>query len=220
MKILYFNNLGVRITAVIFILIFGCISATFLTASFPYKGVNTQINLISDYPISFNTPNNFKFTLQKDIPAINLLNTKKYNSKSGEFSFEYPSCFQLYDNSFEGGEILYHIDMNCIQENIRGFFEVWSLSSSLLDFLNKAEATASKSINNFSRQPITVNGLSGYEWKYEITNDEGRKYYAMEGFLEKDSKMYRISLFVPLEKLSDNSKKIFDTILKSINVNI
>lgn len=217
-KILYLNNINVRILAVFIILIFSFGCTTVFSILNPNENSKQKVNLISQYPVSFNTPDDFIISFIETIETINNLNSKKYISETGHFSFLYPTCFQLNENSFEGGEILYHIDMNCKNNNMRGFFQVWSLTESLEKFLNKAEAASSKSISNFSRQPINVNGVSGYEWNYQTTNDLGEKFVAMEGFLEKDKKMYRLSLFVPYDEWTKGKYTIYKCILNSIKI--
>lgn len=129
-----------------------------------------------------------------------------YKSINGKFSFQYPSAFSLNEQDFTGSEILYHIDFaNKPQNNTHGFVQVWNLPYNLQDFLGRSKSTSTNNYSRFESKPITVNSTSGYLWDYSVLGKDGGNTKAMEVFLKKDSRMYRISYFVP-EHLWDKTQ--------------
>ncbi len=145
-------------------------------------------------------------------------NFSTYSSPDGQFSFMYPSIFDINTKSFPGGEILYHIDLTGKNLLVHGLVQVWMLNESLESFLEKSKAALSQDVTDLNSEKTIINGMPGYIWSYNVKSKDGRGYKAVEAFLEKAGKMYRISYFVPITQWSNNQYDIFITMVKSLKV--
>ena len=135
------------------------------------------------------------------------------------FEFSYPSIFKADKQNFPGSEILYHIDLQNKQDKSKsGFVQIWNLPYSLEKFLEESKQSSTMDFLNFSSSKIKVNNLNGYFWEYTIRKAP-ENYKALEVFLSKDSKLYRISYFLPQSKFNDEEYKMFWDIAKSLKVN-
>lgn len=142
---------------------------------------------------------------------------KKIEPKGLGFSFTFPSAFQVTEQSFVGNEILYHIDFSDKSKEAYGFVQVWNLKSPLKDFLIASKNTALSNFKDFKMSELKVNNLDGYLWDYTSVNDS-RAIKALEAFLQKDGKMYRISYFIPEKFYNKYHEKTFMNIVNSIKV--
>ncbi len=134
------------------------------------------------------------------------------------FQFSYPSIFEISPSSFPGSEILYHIDFkNRTDTSKYGFVQVWKLPHSIEQFLENSKQNAMVDFIDFNSKKISLNGLDGYLWDYSFNSTSG-KYKALEAFLCKNSKLYRISYFLPLSQYNPNEFDIFWNIVKSIKI--
>lgn len=134
------------------------------------------------------------------------------------FEFSYPSIFKADKQNFPGSEILYHIALQNKQDKSKsGFVQVWNLPYSLEKFLEESKQSAMMDITNFSSSKINVNNLNGYFWKYTIKKAP-ENYEALEVFLMKNSKLYRISYFLPQSKFNDKEYNLYWGIVKSLKV--
>lgn len=135
------------------------------------------------------------------------------------FEFSYPSIFEINSSSFPGSEILYHIDFknrNDISKN--GFVQVWKLPYSIEEFLENSKHNAMVDFIDFNSKKISINSFDVYLWEYTFNSTSG-KYKALEAFLFKNSKLYRVSYFLPLSQYNPNEFDIFWNIVKSIKLN-
>jgi hypothetical protein len=148
-------------------------------------------------------------------PQIETL--KKIEPKGLGFSFSFPSAFQVTEQSFVGNEILYHIDFSDKSKEAYGFVQVWNLKTPLKDFLISSKNTSLSNFKDFKMNELKVNNLDGYLWDYNAINDS-RAVKALEAFLQKDGKMYRISYFVPEKFYNKYHEKTFMNIVNSIKV--
>lgn len=142
-----------------------------------------------------------------------------FNSINGKFSFEYPSIFTINQQELSGSDILYHIDFYNSLIKSHGFVQVWSISTKVKEFLDKSRSTSQVNFTQFESKPITVNKLNGYYWSYTSLNKDNKKFKGNEIFLENDSKMYRISYFVPEEAWDKNESNVFWGIVNSFKIN-
>lgn len=141
-----------------------------------------------------------------------------FKSSEEGFEFSYPSIFEINKQNFPGSEILYHIDFQNKQEKTkRGFVQVWSLPYSLEKFLEDSKQNAMVNFINFSSRTIKVNNLEGYFWEYTFKGDSGY-YRALEVFLLKNSKLYRISYFIPEKKYNSVEYQLYWKIVESLKV--
>jgi hypothetical protein len=142
----------------------------------------------------------------------------EFKSPEEGFEFNYPSVFEINKQNFPGSEILYHIDFRNKQDKTKyGFVQVWSLPYSLDKFLEDSKKSAMVDFINFSSEKIKVNNLDGYFWEYSIKGPSGN-HKALEVFLAKNSKLYRISYFMPENKYDKDEYDMFWKIVKSLKV--
>ncbi len=134
------------------------------------------------------------------------------------FEFSYPSTFEISPSSFPGSEIVCHIDFKNISDmSKKGFVQVWKLPYSIEEFLESSKENAMVDFIDFNSNKISVNSLDGYLWDYTFYGASG-KYKALEAFLFKNSKLYRISYFVPLSQYNTNEFNTFWDIVKSLKI--
>lgn len=141
----------------------------------------------------------------------------KYKSIDGNISFDYPSAFVIDEKTFEGGEILYHIDFHDNQNIVHGFVQVWTLSEDLGTFLKKSKDSSQNEYKYFISELIEINDLKGYSWDYSVA--VGDIYYkGMEVFLTKEGRMYRMGYYLPENKWDDKQSRQFWKMAKSLKV--
>ncbi|WP_010247463.1 PsbP-related protein [Acetivibrio cellulolyticus] len=138
-----------------------------------------------------------------------------YKSMEGQFSFDYPTAFELKEQDFNSAEILYHIGFRDKNRPIHGFVQVWNMPYSLDEFLAKSKSTSTQNYLNFNSQSVTVDNSPAIFWNYSILTNDNINYRGLEVFWKKDNKMYRISYFVPGNLWSDKEYETFWSIVKS-----
>lgn len=210
------------------------ISSTFLFLIFCIIGLiiwldkPAKYNVILDENLSVSFP--FTFIIY-DIYSINFetvpyIQTSTSSNKNfidfkcpeEGFEFSYPSIFEISPSSFPGSEILYHIDFKNRDDISKyGFVQVWKLPYSIEEFLTNSKQNAMVDFIAFNSSKISINGLDGYLWDYSFNSTSG-KHKALEAFLFKNSKLYRISYFLPLSQYNPNEYDIFWNIVKSIKI--
>jgi len=198
----------------------------YLSGSFFSKSLimNLTINnyLSFSYPLKYTVENIYVSSALDDNSIQTSLSFKKpatqkfsdYKSIKGNFSFSYPSLFELSEKEFEGAEILYHIDFADKAKSVHGLVQVWSLQDSLGDFLNNSKSLSEQNFKYFNSSALSLNGNKGYYWDYIIATNKDN-YKASEVFLEKNNRVYRISYFVPRKKWDKYHEDIFWGIVKS-----
>ena len=142
-----------------------------------------------------------------------------FNSISGKFSFNYPSILTIEQKEFSGSDILYHIYYYNSLIKSHGFVQVWSLSTTVKEFLDKSLSTSQVTFTHFESKPIIINNIKGFYWSYSSLGKDGKTYKSNEVFLDKDGKMYRISYFVPEEAWDKNESSVFWGIVNSFKTN-
>lgn len=157
-------------------------------------------------------------------PYIEASNSKyksfvDFKTAEDGFEFSYPAGFEIDEKSFPGSEILYHVDFVNRKNRFQGgFVQVWNIPYSLDKFLNESMKAATIDFINFSSQKIEVNNLKGYLWEYTFKGPS-ENYKALEAFLSKDSKVYRISYHTPEKAFNEEDVKLFWNIVQSLKVN-
>jgi hypothetical protein len=187
--------------------------------------MNVTINdcLSFSYPLKYNVEDIYINELIEKNSVQTSFNLKKpithrfsnYKSVKGNFSFEYPSAFELNEEEFDGAEILYHIGFKDKSNPVQGFVQVWNLPHSLKEFLENSKAQASQNFNSFESKPVTVNNIPGFYWNYTVLTRNGELYKCSEVFLQKEERMYRISYFVPYKMWDKNQSDIYWSIVSS-----
>jgi len=185
--------------------------------------VNVNSHLSFSYPATFNLSNIYSKN-DNSAPYLQASNSNyknfiNFKSMDEVFEFSYPSIFEINKQNFPGSEILYHIDFHNKQEKMKsGFVQEWSLPYSLEKFLEDSKKSAMVDFINFSSKKIKVNNLEGYFWEYVIKSASGN-YKGLEVFLSKNSKLYRISYFMPEKDYNNSEYEMFWKIVKSLKVN-
>jgi len=228
MHVVIIKNIKQKAVSVILLL---CLWATMITITDFMSSNPTLLNVSLNDNINFSYPMNMIieniFVNEKignsGVKTVSLFSTppvemlKSFDAKGLGLSFSFPSAFQMTEQSFLGNEILYHVDFNNKSKEVYGFIQVWNLETPLKDFLINSKKTALSTFLNFKMSEIKVNNLDGYLWDYIAVND-GKSIKALEAFLQKDGKMYRVSYFVPEKFFNKEQEKTFMNILNSIKV--
>lgn len=185
--------------------------------------VTINSNLSFSYPATYTIANIYSKNDNSApyLQASNSIYKSFIDFKSPEegFEFSYPSIFEINKQNFPGSEILYHIDFRNKQDKTKGgFVQVWSLPYSLEKFLENSKQSAMVDFINFNSKKIKVNNLDGYFWEYTVKN-ASENYKALEVFLSKNSRLYRISYFMPEKKYNNDEYEMFWKIVKSLKIN-
>lgn len=179
-------------------------------------------NISISFPISFSISDIF-LKNNYSVPYIQTINSSyknfiNFKSPKEGFEFSYPSIFEITQLNFPGSEILSHIDFKNRDNKLKnGFVQVWNLPYSLEEFLDNSKKNAMVDFTDFSSKKIKMNNLNGYLWEYSFNGALG-KYKALEAFFYKNSKLYRISYFMPLNEYNNDEYDMFWEIVKSFKV--
>jgi len=150
------------------------------------------------------------------IPVMN--NMSDFKESSLSIKFKYPPTFILDEHDISGSEILYHIDFRDSQGDARGFVQVWQLSVSLQEFLEQSKQTSQVNYIEFDEKTYNDGKRTWILWDYSIVGGNGIEYRGMEGFLDENKKMFRISYFVPEKDWGTDHLEIFQNMLKSFKI--
>lgn len=184
--------------------------------------VSVNSNISFSYPPALSIKNIYAKN-SDSAPYIQASNSSYKNFidfKSPEegFEFSYPSIFKIDRQIFPGSEILYHIDLQNKQDKTyTGFVQVWHMPYSLEQFLESSKEAAMNEYINFSSKNIKVNNMNGYFWEYSMESAT-EKYKALEVFLTKGSKFYRISYYMPEKKYTRADYDMFWKMVNSFKV--
>lgn len=226
MYIIYIRNYKKKLVYLLFITLLWV--AMFVTASL-FIGKTFAYNLTINGHLTFSYP--LKYTIE-DIFINEIIQGKTieanynishhilqkfstYQSIERQFSFDYPTAFELKEQTFSGAEILYHIGFKDKNKPIHGFVQVWNLPYSLEEFLEKSKATSMQNFINFTSQPITVDNNKGILWNYSILTNDNMNFKGLEAFWKKGDRMYRISYFIPGNLWNEKEYETFQKIVKS-----
>jgi hypothetical protein len=144
-----------------------------------------------------------------------------YNVMDNTFHFELPDSWYTHEESFAGGEILYHLNFISQDKRVYGFVQVWKLSKPLKQFIEESKESAVGVVDfkYFDIKEIMVDSKKGYLIDYSRANSQGEYNRAYEAFIEGYSnKVYRISFFVPEKEWRSYYKVLFDRIIHTMNI--
>lgn len=184
--------------------------------------ITVNSHLSFSCPITINV-SNFYSKYESSTPYLEASNSNYKNfidfkSDIEGLEFSYPSVFEINKQSFPGSEILYHIDFQNRQEKLKGgFVQVWSLPYSIEKFLENSKKSAMVDFINFSSKKFKSNNLEGYAWEYNIKGS-AENYKALEVFISKNSKLYRISYFIPEKSYNNDEYELYWNIVKSLKI--
>ncbi len=182
--------------------------------------VNSQISF--SYPMDFSIKNVYASD-PASAPYVQASNSKyksfiDYKSPEDKFHFSYPSNFKLYQQAFPGSEILYHVDFQNKNDNaFTGFVQVWNLPYELNKFLEESKANSLTDFINFKSKEIQINKMKGYFWEYTVKSSK-ENYKTLEVFLSKDSRLYRISFYIPETEYTNEDLDMFWKMVNSMKV--
>jgi len=185
--------------------------------------ITINSNISFSCPATFSISNvyskNDNSTLYIQASNSNYKNFINFKSSGEGFEFSYPSIFEINKQSFPGSEIMYHVDFQNRQDKTKhGFVQVWDVPYSLEKFLENSKQTAMVNFIDFSSKKIKVNTLDGFFWEYTIKDTSGN-YKALEVFLSKDSKLYRLSYFIPQKEYDNDEYDMFWKVVESLKIN-
>lgn len=182
--------------------------------------INSNVSL--SYPSTISIKNVYS-KYSDSAPYIQASNTNyknfiEFKSQEEGFEFSYPSIFKLNQQSFPGSEILYHIDFqNKEDRKFYGFVQVWNMPQTLEQFLEASKEAATTEFINFTSKKVKVKGLNGYFWEYTVDSAD-EKYKALEVFLAKGSRFYRISYYMPEKDYGKNDYDMFWRMVESFKI--
>jgi len=201
-----------KMKRILFLVISSFVSWLIITAVSVYLTTASQTLFLIDNSISITMP--VSFQTEMTLEAINYIE-KDVPDKG--IIFKYPSGFKFIEETFEGGEIIYHLNFVGKSDDVNGYIQIWNLKATLDEFIKHARSTSSTNIYDFKQDKITVRDLSGYIWNYKIKSTQGN-IVARQAFLEKDFKMYVVSLFVPQGANNGEYDDIFKEMVNSLQI--
>ncbi|PYG86840.1 hypothetical protein LY28_02660 [Ruminiclostridium sufflavum DSM 19573] len=217
----YKKNIYIMALAFILLVTAVIISKIVLTKTADYVVMVNEYLSVS-YPMSL-TISDIYSKNDETVPYIQASNDSyksflNYKCPEQGIEFSYPGIFEINESNFPGSEILCHINFKSKENTLKnGFIQVWNLPFSLEDFLKKSKETAMVNFTDFKSEKIVVNNIEGYLWDYSFNSDSG-KYKALEAFLSKNSKLYRISYFIPQNEYGTDDYNIFMGIVNSLKI--
>ncbi len=161
------------------------------------------------------------FKANIEIEKVERQGYKNYDVLEGNFKFSLPSTWNAWEQSFAGGEIIYHLNFMSPNKKIHGFIQAWKLNKPLAQFLKESEKAAVGPVDFkfYNKKEIMVNRNKGFLIQYERPNDKGNLYRAYEGFLEDDKgNIYRASFYTEAKDWRKYYTIIFNRIIQSFKI--
>ncbi len=146
---------------------------------------------------------------------------KNYSVLGGRLKFLLPSSWETWEQSFSGGEILYHLNFLAPNKRIHGFIQIWKTEKSLEQFLEESEESPADTTDYkfYSRKEIMVNDNKGYLVQYEKPNNQGKTYRAYDSFLQDESgHIYRASFYMQGKQWRNFYTITFNKVIQSFKI--
>jgi hypothetical protein len=143
----------------------------------------------------------------------------KYKGLDGKFTYKLPEAWKTKTSSFKGNDISYHNDFKAEDLSISGFVQVWNKKIDLKKFLDNSKIISEKQnvIKDYKLEEIEVNNMKGFLVRYLIYSPKEKKnYLAYEYFIDYEDVYIRFSFFVRSDKYKDNTMRIFQSIVKTL----
>ncbi len=115
-----------------------------------------------------------------------------------------PEGFSATPESFEGGEILYHLNITGIDDKVRGYFEILTMGTDLESYLENAEKYKSADIDRF--QILRGDRLGSVVWEYTTPKSNVRTF-----FIKKEQRLYVLTLSADKDKVDMNKLREYFT---------
>ncbi len=148
---------------------------------------------------------------------------KEYKVLDDKFSFKLPRDWTTWNESFEGGEIVYSLFFKSPDAKLHGFIQVWNIKKPLEQFVNESKMAAVGAVDYkyYDVSQIMVDRKIGYLMDYSRQNAEGNYYKGYEALIEGDNnKIYRASFFVEEKDWKSFYKMVFNTIIQSFKIRL
>lgn len=153
--------------------------------------------------------------------SVNKQLFKTYTAMNGAFKYELPEAWNTTEESFAGGEIVYHMYFTSKDKKINGFVQVWKLDKPLKQFIDESKNVAVGAVDFkfFNTKEIMSDNKPGYLIEYSRPNAKGDYYRGYEAFIEGSGKtIYRVSFFVLEKEWRSYYPILFDRIINSMDI--
>ena len=107
----------------------------------------------------------------------------------------FPEGFSATPESFEGSEILYHLNIENKDKNLRGYFEILYVGTDLESYLDNAEKFKAGDIDRF--QILRGDRPDSVIWEYTTPKSNARSF-----FIKKEQRLYVLTLSADKDKVS------------------
>ncbi len=161
------------------------------------------------------------FTTNYEVEKIERQGYKSYSVLNGNFQFSLPSSWKTWEQSFTGGEIIYHLNLMSPNKRIHGFIQVWEMEKPLPEFLEESEKSSVEPVDYkfYSKKEVTVNKNNGFLVQYEKPDNKGSSYRAYDCFLQGDNSLiYRTGFYMEGKHWKNYYTVIFNRVIKSIKI--
>lgn len=147
----------------------------------------------------------------------NLGALKEYNTLEHKITYKLPAKWTTNQQSFTGGEILYHNNFTSQDGSVHGYVQVWNLQNDLESFLknSKIQSKIQNESDDFKISDININGNKGYLVTY-TTKSSDKAYKAFEYFVNYDNIFIRFAFYVQSDKLNNSMPAVFKAIVETI----
>lgn len=180
------------------------------------KRLGVTVIIIGLMMVLFGLENKFDGRLKYvALMQSNINSLKKYEIPEVKFFYKLPSNWTTKQQSFTGGEIIYHNDFTSEDATIHGFVQVWSIKEDLKSFLEKSQSQSQQYAEyaEYNITPIVVKKHEGYVMTYIMNTSKEVNYKGYEYFVKDKDKFIRFSFYVRDINFKENMPTIFKTIV-------
>jgi hypothetical protein len=148
----------------------------------------------------------------------NINSLKNYEIPEVKFSYKLPSNWKTKQQSFAGGEVIYHNEFTSEDATIHGFVQVWSIKEDLKSFLDKSlnQSQLYAEYINYNITPLVVKKHDGYMMTYIMKTSKDASYKGYEYFIKDKDKFIRFSFYVRDINFKETMPTIFKTIVDTL----
>lgn len=147
---------------------------------------------------------------------------REYTIKNSKLTYKLPENWEISEEDFGGGEILYHSNFISQDSNIYGFVELWNLKQKdLKAFIESSKASAYKPerIRDYKYKPVKVNSEEGYLLTYNAITPSGKDIKAYEYFIDNKDTFFRMAFYINKDNFKENMPTIFEAIVNTYKKN-
>ncbi|AJA46275.1 hypothetical protein CPAST_c01750 [Clostridium pasteurianum DSM 525 = ATCC 6013] len=146
----------------------------------------------------------------------NLGALKEYYAKEHKITYKLPAKWTTTQQSFTGGEILYHNNFTSQDGSIHGYVQIWNLQNDLKSFLQNSKTTSEiqNESDDFKISDVDINGNKGYLVTY-TTKGVNKDYNAFEYFVNYNNVFTRFAFYVESDKINSSIPAVFKAIVET-----